>query len=235
MRASLIVQLVKNLPATQETSVQFLGQEDPLEKDRLPTPVFLGFPVAQLVKNLHIMWETYVRSLGWEDLLEKGKATHSSILAWRIPWTCIVHGVAKSWTRLSHVHFSGNILGGSVHRQLEKLENLQKCFDNLCTWRNIKYVLSDSLWYNQTSSILYRLEGWGRARIASQFLGKKGLVTIPIFPFIVYLSIKSVLFRLSLLLDHIFPPLFLLPIKYFFNLFEHTCVYNNTVLHVSRY
>ena len=58
MRASLIVQLVKNLPATQETSVQFLGQEDPLEKDRLPTPVLLGFPVAQLVKNLPIMWET---------------------------------------------------------------------------------------------------------------------------------------------------------------------------------
>ena len=44
-------------------------------------------PVAQLVKNLPAMQETWVRSLGWEDLLEKGKATHSSILAWRIPWT----------------------------------------------------------------------------------------------------------------------------------------------------
>ena len=43
--------------------------------------------VAQLVKNLPAMWETWVQSLGWEDLLEKGKATHSSILAWRIPWT----------------------------------------------------------------------------------------------------------------------------------------------------
>ena len=42
--------------------------------------------VAQLVKNLPIMQETWVRSLGWEDPLEKGKATHSSILAWRIPW-----------------------------------------------------------------------------------------------------------------------------------------------------
>ena len=41
--------------------------------------------VAQLVKNLPAMWETWVRSLGWEDPLEKGKATHSSILAWRIP------------------------------------------------------------------------------------------------------------------------------------------------------
>ena len=43
--------------------------------------------VAQLVKNLPAMQETWVRSLGWEDPLEKGMATHSSILAWRIPWT----------------------------------------------------------------------------------------------------------------------------------------------------
>ena len=43
--------------------------------------------VAQLVKKAPVMRETWVRSLGWEDPLEKGKATHSSILAWRIPWT----------------------------------------------------------------------------------------------------------------------------------------------------
>ena len=43
--------------------------------------------VAQLVENPPAMWETSVPSLGWEDPLEKGKATHSSILAWRIPWT----------------------------------------------------------------------------------------------------------------------------------------------------
>ena len=43
--------------------------------------------VAQMVKNLPVMQETWVRSLGWEDPLEKEKATHSSILAWRIPWT----------------------------------------------------------------------------------------------------------------------------------------------------
>ena len=42
-------------------------------------------PVVQLVKNPHAVWETWVQSLGWEDPLEKGKATHSSILAWRIP------------------------------------------------------------------------------------------------------------------------------------------------------
>ena len=43
--------------------------------------------VAQTVKNPPVMQETWVQSLGWDDPLEKGKATHSSILAWRIPWT----------------------------------------------------------------------------------------------------------------------------------------------------
>ena len=43
--------------------------------------------VAQLVKNPPAMQETWVPSLSWEDLLENGKATHSSILAWKIPWT----------------------------------------------------------------------------------------------------------------------------------------------------
>ena len=43
--------------------------------------------VAQLVKNPPAMRETWVQSLGWEDPLEEGMATHSNILAWRIPWT----------------------------------------------------------------------------------------------------------------------------------------------------
>ena len=43
--------------------------------------------VAQMEKNLPARQETQVQSLGWEDALEKGMATHSSILAWRIPWT----------------------------------------------------------------------------------------------------------------------------------------------------
>ena len=42
--------------------------------------------VAQIVKHLPAMWETPVRSLGWEDTLEKEMATHSSTLAWKIPW-----------------------------------------------------------------------------------------------------------------------------------------------------
>ena len=81
-----MAQLVKNPPAMQETPVQFLGWED-------PTGEGIGYPlqyswaslVALLVKNPPAMRETWVQSLGWEDLLEKGKATHSTILAWRIP------------------------------------------------------------------------------------------------------------------------------------------------------
>ena len=114
--ASQVAPLVKNLPAMQETPVQFLGQEDPLEKGWATHSSILGLPlyswaslVAQLVKNPPAMWETWVGSLGWEDALEKGKATHSCILAWRIPWTvldCISHGVTQSQTWLSDFHFT---------------------------------------------------------------------------------------------------------------------------------
>ena len=59
--------------------------------------------VAQLIKNLPAMKEIPVQFLGWEGPLEKGMATHSSILAWRIPmdrgaWRATAHGVAKSGT-----------------------------------------------------------------------------------------------------------------------------------------
>ena len=59
-----------------------------------------------MVKNLPAMQEIWVQSLGWEDSLEEGMATHSSILAWRVPmdkgvWRATVHGVAESRTWLS--------------------------------------------------------------------------------------------------------------------------------------
>ena len=63
--------------------------------------------MVQMVKNLPAMQETWVRSLDWEDPLEEVMATHSSILAWRIPmdrraWWATVHEVAESWTQLSN-------------------------------------------------------------------------------------------------------------------------------------
>ena len=59
--------------------------------------------MAQVIKNLPAMWETWIQFLGWENPLEEGMATHSSILAWRIPmdrgtWQAAVHGFAKSQT-----------------------------------------------------------------------------------------------------------------------------------------
>ena len=66
---------------------------------------------AQTVKNLPAMPVTQVRSLGWEDPLEKRMATHSSILAWRIPWTegarwATVHGIANCQIQVSHLTLS---------------------------------------------------------------------------------------------------------------------------------
>ena len=63
--------------------------------------------VAQLVKIPAVMQETPIQSLSSEDPLEEGMATHSSILAWRIPmdrgaWQATVHEVSKSWTPLSN-------------------------------------------------------------------------------------------------------------------------------------
>ena len=166
IRASLVAQLVKNLPAMWETWVRSLGWEDPLEKrtathssilvwrilawvqtvgrtqlsdfhfhetsetsfpgkestcnagdpgsipgsrrspgDGIDYP--LQYSSAFLVeKNPPAMWETWDRSLGWKDPLEEGMATHSGILAWRIPmdrgaWRTTIHGVSKSQIQLS--------------------------------------------------------------------------------------------------------------------------------------
>ena len=58
--------------------------------------------MAQMLKNLPAMWENWVQSLGGEDPLEKGMATHSSILAWRIPWRGESGGVQSGSQRVGH-------------------------------------------------------------------------------------------------------------------------------------
>ena len=102
-KASLVAQMVKDLPTKQETRVQSLGLEDPLEKgmtqfssvQSLSHVQFFATPwtaahqaslVAQMVKNLPVMQETQVQSLSWEDPLEEEVATHSSNLVLEIPW-----------------------------------------------------------------------------------------------------------------------------------------------------
>ena len=74
------------------------------ERIGYPLQYSWGSLVAQLIKNLPAMQETWVWYLDWDDPLEKGETTHSSVLAWRIPWTVIVHGVAKSQTWQSDFH-----------------------------------------------------------------------------------------------------------------------------------
>ena len=99
----MVAQLVKNPPAMQETLVWFLGGKNCPQNGIGYPPLQYSWAslVTQTVKNLSVKGKTWVRSLGWEDPLLKGTATHSSILAWRIPmdrgaWWAIVHGVAKS-------------------------------------------------------------------------------------------------------------------------------------------
>ena len=58
--------------------------------------------VAQIVKNSPAMWEPWVQSLGWEGPLEKGMATHSSLPAWRIPWTEEPCGQSMVSQRVGH-------------------------------------------------------------------------------------------------------------------------------------
>ena len=72
--------------------------------------------VTQTAENLPAMQETKVQSLGQEDPLGKGMATHSSIVAWRVPWTqepgrWQPMGVTKRWTRLSYQHFAFSLSG----------------------------------------------------------------------------------------------------------------------------
>ena len=86
--ASLVAQLVKNLPAMQENPGSISESKSyPREGIGYPLQYSWAFLVAQMVKNLPAMRETWARSLCWENPLEEGMATHSSILAWRIPWT----------------------------------------------------------------------------------------------------------------------------------------------------
>ena len=81
MRASLVAQVVKNLHAGLIPGLE----RSPGERIGYPLQYSGASLVAQLVNSLPAMRETWIGSLGWEDPLEKGKATHSNILAWRIP------------------------------------------------------------------------------------------------------------------------------------------------------
>ena len=84
-------------------------------RDRLVTPVPLGFTGGSAGKESAAMQETWVRPLGWEDPLEKGTTTHSRILAWRISWTVksVGHKELDMTEQLSlSLHFQAYTLHG---------------------------------------------------------------------------------------------------------------------------
>ena len=80
--------------------------------------------VTQLVKNPPAMPETWVQSLGWKDPLEKGKATHSGILAWRIPWTVQPMGL-QTQTQLSDLNFHFHFREGWIEEGTFKQQELE--------------------------------------------------------------------------------------------------------------
>ena len=100
----MIAQLVKYPPAMQETPVQFLGREGLLEKPRLPTPVFLGFPYGSAGKESTCNVGDLCSILGLGRSPGEGKGYPLQYSGLENSMDCIVHGVAKSWTQLSNFY-----------------------------------------------------------------------------------------------------------------------------------
>ena len=89
--ASLVAQLVKNPPAMQETLVRFLGQEDPRRRDRLPTPVFLGFPGGWAGK------ESACNAGDLGSILRLGRSPRREQLPTPVFWPGELHGLYSPW------------------------------------------------------------------------------------------------------------------------------------------
>ena len=90
----------------QETLVQFLGQEDHWRKDRLPTPVFLGFPYGSAGKESTCNVGDLGSIPGLGRSMGEGKGYPPQYSGLKNSMDCIVHGVTKSRTRLSNFHFN---------------------------------------------------------------------------------------------------------------------------------
>ena len=103
--SSLIAQLIKNLPARQETPARFLGQEDHWRRDRLPTPIFLGFPCGSAGQES----ACNVGDVGSIPGLQRSpgdvKGYPLQYSGLENSMNCIVHGITKSRTQLNNFHF----------------------------------------------------------------------------------------------------------------------------------
>ena len=120
--------------------------------------------VAQLVKNPPAVWETWVQPQGWKYALEKGKATHSSILTWRIPWTIQSMGsqrVGHVWAM--HFHFSLSCIGEGNGNPLQ-CSCLENPRDRRAWWAAVYGVAQSRTrlkWLSSSSSNIKSGEGNG--------------------------------------------------------------------------
>ena len=191
----------------------------------IPPFPHMGFPVAQLVKNPPAMRETWVWSLGWEDPLEKGKATHSSILAWRIPRTIQSMGsqrVGHDWVTFTPLHFTSSTSPATSLEQFLKAiwcavsqsavlilpqinlnSQLSRCafkFDSFIPWKS--------------AQVTFCMRPEGRSKAAAKFFEPGKTLLQPIFAYVlahlVGMGQQSGLQLLWLLLNFLFHVLWLL-------------------------
>ena len=118
-----------------------------------------------MVKNLPAVWETQVRSLGWEDPLEKGMAAHSSMLAWKIPWTDEPGRLQSTGSqRIGHDWATNSFVFSFLlgRKAMTNLDSILKSRDiTLSTKVHIVktiFSISDVWMYIHTE--LYHVEGW---------------------------------------------------------------------------
>ena len=143
-RASLVAQLVKSSPAMQEISVQLLVRKIPWRRDRLPTPLLLDFPGDSAGKESAHNWGDMGLIPGWGRTPGEGKATSSSIPAWRIPWTVQSmesQRVRHNWATLTFILFSSR----TSFCEGEKYKGFSQaaCLFFLWGWR--EYTVTDYL------------------------------------------------------------------------------------------
>ena len=96
--------------------------------------------MAQMVKHLPVMWETQVQSLDWEDPLEKEMAVHSSILAWRIPWTVKPDGLQSMASQRVGYNWAMNTFTFIIQSRNFTLWYLLKGVENLCPHENLIFI-----------------------------------------------------------------------------------------------
>ena len=138
--APLIAQLVKNLPAMQETSVRFQSQEDLLEKGQATHPVFLGFPCGPAGKESTCNEGDLGLIPGLGRSPGDGKGYPRQCSGLENSMDCIGHGVTKSWKQLGNIHFSSlhsinmMVLDTSGQRELVSLSCHWCHFSSVASW-----------------------------------------------------------------------------------------------------